>query len=79
MVDKRVNDTYEIYWKCIIEDKNGTLNVDNLKEELYGYSLVMNNCTQAYTEMTNGKITRPTTDFAEVLKIFKDSYCKKKE
>ena len=73
MVDEEVEREYEEFWKDIVED-NGVLNKEQIKKELYDFSMVMTNCSKAYSEMTCGSITKPNTYFSEVLGIFQEKF-----
>lgn len=72
-VDEEVEREYEEFWKDIVED-DGVLNKEQIKKELYDFSMVMNNCSKAYMEMTRGIISKPNTYFSEVLGIFQEKF-----
>ena len=72
-VDEEVEKEYEEFWKDIVED-DGVLNKEQIKKELYDFSMVMVNCSKAYSEMTCGNITKPNTYFSEVLGIFQEKF-----
>ena len=65
---------YEEFWKDIVENKDGTLNKDQVMRELSDFSMVIDNCTSAYSLMTNQRISKPNTKFFEVEYIFYDLY-----
>lgn len=65
---------YNSFWKDIIEKEDGTVDMEQLKKELYDYSMIIENCTKAYMEMTDGNISKPNTCFFEVKSIFEDKY-----
>lgn len=72
-VDEEVEKEYEEFWKDIVED-DGVLNKGQIKKELYDFSMVMVNCSKAYSEMTCGNISKPNTHFSEVLGIFQEKF-----
>ena len=72
-VDEEVEKEYEEFWKDIVED-DGVLNKEQIKKELCDFSMVMVNCSKAYSEMTCGNITKPNTYFSEVLGIFQEKF-----
>lgn len=74
MEDKELEQNYNEFWKEIIENEDGTLNKEQIKKELFDYSMVMDNCTRAFMEMTNGLVSKPNTKFFEVLSIFQDKF-----
>ena len=71
---EEVEKVYREFWKDIVENEDGTLNVEQVKKELADYSMVMDNCSSAYEEMSGSLITKPNTYFSEVLKIFQEKF-----
>ena len=71
---EEVEKVYQEFWKDIVENEDGTLNVEQVKKELADYSMVMDNCSSAYEEMSGSLITKPNTYFSEVLKIFQEKF-----
>ena len=71
---EEVEKVYQEFWKDIVENEDGTLNVEQVKKELADYSMVMDNCASAYEEMSGSLITKPNTYFSEVLKIFQEKF-----
>jgi 5-methylcytosine-specific restriction endonuclease McrBC regulatory subunit McrC len=73
-VDELVEKKYQEFWKDIVENEDGTLNEEQVKKELCDFSMVMDNCTKAYCEMTIGEISKPNTNFSEVLNKFQEKF-----
>lgn len=71
---EEVEKVYQEFWKDIVENEDGTLNVEQVKKELADFSMVMDNCSSAYEEMSGSLITKPNTYFPEVLKIFQEKF-----
>ena len=71
---EEVEKVYQEFWKDIVENEDGTLNVEQVKKELADFSMVMDNCSSAYEEMSGSLITKPNTYFSEVLKIFQEKF-----
>lgn len=71
---EEVEKVYQEFWKDIVENEDGTLNVEQVKKELADFSMVMDNCSSAYEEMSGSLITKPNTYFSEVLKIFQKKF-----
>ena len=61
--EKTYQEEYEDFWKDIVENEDGTLNKDQVMRELSDYSMVMENCASAYSEMTCGQISKQNTCF----------------
>ncbi len=71
---KTYQEEYNEFWKAIVENEDGTLNKDQVMRELSDYSMVIENCTSAYSTMTNQRISKPNTCFFEVEAIFNEKY-----
>ena len=71
---EEVEKVYQEFWKDIVENEDGTLNKEQVKKELCDFSMVMDNCTKAYVEMTCNNISKPNTKFFEVLGIFQEKF-----
>lgn len=71
---EEVEKVYQDFWKDIVENEDGTLNVEQVKKELADFSMVMDNCSSAYQEMSGSLITKPNTYFSEVLTIFQEKF-----
>jgi hypothetical protein len=76
-IDEEVEKEYQEFWKDIVENEDGTLNKEHVKKELCDFSMVMDNCTKAYIEMTCNRISKPNTKFFEVLSIFEEKFLDK--
>lgn len=75
--EKDYKKEYEDFWKAIVENEDGTLNKDQVMRELSDYSMIMNNCALAYSEMTNERVSKQNTKFFEVRNIFYDLFIAK--
>ena len=65
---------YEDFWKDIVENKDGSLNKDQIMRELADFFIVMDNCAKAYDVMTQGVISKQCTDFEAVRRLFYENY-----
>ena len=62
-----VDKIFKELWVPIIFDmENGRLNLEQLKKELYDYSLLLDNVPKVYMEITAGRISKANT-LAEVV------------
>lgn len=57
---ERYEELYENFWKSIIENEDGTTNIDQVKRELADYSDLMKNVTTVYSELAG--LSKPNTD-----------------
>ena len=56
------------------ENEDGALNKDQVMRELCDYSMVLDNCAQAYSKMTNNMVSKQNTKFSAVEEIFDTCY-----
>lgn len=68
---------YNEFWKDIVENEDGTLKKDQVMRELSDYSMIIDNCTLAYSEMSAGNISKPNTKFFEVKALFDENFWNK--
>lgn len=47
------------FWKDIIVDENGDIKLDQLKRELADYSMIIENVSTVYCELTNSRMSKP--------------------
>lgn len=74
MNNKEYIKQYNDFWKSIVENEDGTLNKDQVMRELSDYSMIMENCENAFCDMTNGEISKPNTEYWQVRSIFYDKF-----
>ena len=71
---EEVEKVYQEFWKDIVENEDGTLNVEQVKKELADFCVIMDNCAMAYTAMSCGHISKPNTCFSEVRLKFEENF-----
>ena len=62
---------YEDFWKDIVE-KDGVVDMDQIKKELFDFSRVMQEVSIVYDNITNGRISKPNTKAFEVIAIYQE-------
>lgn len=68
--------TYETFWKPILEDEKGWLNMDQLKRELHDYRCFMEEVSKVYDQITGGRISKPNTSAEAVISEADAHYAK---
>jgi hypothetical protein len=53
--------SYDDFWKEIVEHPDGTLNRDQIMRELHDYRVVMKQVSIAYDDVTSGRLSKPNT------------------
>lgn len=52
---------FEKYWHSIIYNEDGTPNIEQIKKELYDYSVLLDFVSKVYCDITGGRILKPFT------------------
>lgn len=73
---KDYNDCYEKFWKEIVE-KDGIVNMDQVKRELSDYSFLLDQVPKVYSYITNGMISNPNTYSNQAIEIFEGCHLDK--
>lgn len=65
--------TYDESWKEIIENEDGTLNLDQIKRELHDYWIVMGEVSEVYDDVTGGQVSKPNARASAVISAANES------
>ena len=65
------------YWKTIVCNEDGTINIDKLKLELCDYSLMLKEAPKVYIEVTGGMLSKPHYYADSIIKVFREKYAQK--
>lgn len=69
---QKVEQEFERFWKNIIINKDGTLNVSQIKKELYDYSVLLREVPKVYDALTGGKISKANTKAEAVIEVARE-------
>ena len=72
-----VEQVYQDFWKEIICDKDGNINIEKVKNELHDYYIMLQEVPKVYCEVTGGILGNPLYDAETVLSFFRDKYANK--
>lgn len=61
-------EVYKNFWKQIVE-KDGVLDLDQVKRELFDFHTLMNSALQVYMHVTNGRISKTNTKPSAVIAV----------
>lgn len=64
---------YEDFWKDIVADFNGVVNMDQVKRELSDYKVLLENMPIVLDYATNGMCTNPLTDVDTIQSLVQDA------
>lgn len=65
---------YVKFWKEIVEDENGVLQIPLIKRELYDYSKALDTVSKTYDQLTGGRISKLNTDPSYVVEYSKENF-----
>lgn len=70
--EKNYNQIYDEFWKEIIEEKDGKLDIEQIKKELADYSFMLHEVPKVYCEVSGNRISKPNTYAFEVIGQFNE-------
>lgn len=71
-----IDESWE-FWKTIICDKDGNIDVEQLKKELCDFYFVINEVPKVYCEVTGGTLSKILYDPETVISCFNERYGQK--
>lgn len=78
-IEKRMEDynkIYEDFWKRIVENEDGSLNIDQVKRELSDFYYMIEEVPKVYYHVTGGIISKPNTKSSAVISIADENYAR---
>lgn len=67
--EPEVEETFEEFWRDIVTNADGTLDVDQVKRELHDYRTLLREVPRVYQRVTGGRISKPNTHADAVIGI----------
>ena len=64
---------YNEFWKEIVENKDGTINKDQLMKELHDFSYLIHNLGKLYCRISGGITSKPMTNINVILNLYEDA------
>jgi len=56
-----VEENWNDFWKDIVTKEDGTIDIEQVKKELYDYSQYMHETSKVYDAVTRGRVSKPNT------------------
>jgi hypothetical protein len=72
-----VEQVYQEFWKDIICDDDGNIDVEQLKKELCDFYVMIQEVPKVYYEVTDGTLSKCLYDAETVLRRFRDQFARK--
>jgi len=69
---KSHEEVYDDFWKDIVENPDGTLNMDQLKRELAEWKFAMGEVAKVYCHVTGGQLSKPMYYAKDVIEFAED-------
>lgn len=66
-----LEENWEQNWKSILENPDGTLNLEQLKKELHDFSMVLDEVPKVYTEISGQRLSYATYPANTVIQCYK--------
>lgn len=66
------NQIYNDFWKDIIEDKYGNIDIEQLKKELCDYEFMLSEVPKVYYNVTNGLLSKPLYYADTIINCYND-------
>lgn len=73
-MNTNVEKHYQEFWKPIVENPDGSLNIEQVKKELSDFKMVMDGASKVYDQITGSRISKPNTDPDTVLSYAEEHY-----
>ena len=70
---EKIDSVWNSIWKDILENPDGTPDMDSIKRELHDYAILFKSVQTAYSRLTGGEINHPFTQL-DVLISYVDLY-----
>lgn len=74
MENNEVEKVWQEFWKDIVCDENGNVDLEQIKKELCDFRFMMNEVPKVYSEITGGLLSYPTYEAETVLMVYRDKY-----
>lgn len=68
-MSKEADERYEEFWKEIVENPDGTLNLDAIKAELHDYWFLLEQVPQVYMHITGDMLSKPNYYASAVIQV----------
>lgn len=71
---KDYEESYNRYWKGIVENNKGEIIMDQVMRELHDYMILLDTIPKLYDYVTGGRCTKPFTDIEVVKQLVDEHY-----
>lgn len=72
--DKPVQEIWESFWKPIVSNEDGTINIEQVKKELADFSFIMEQVPKVYCHITGDKMSKVMYRAKDVIRMADDHF-----
>lgn len=76
-MDNEVEKVWQEFWAEIVCNEDGSINMEQVKEELCAFHFMINEVPKVYCEVTGGLLSKPNYYAESVLSVFRERYADK--
>lgn len=69
---KEIDLLWEGFWKPRVTNEDGSINIEQLKKELWSSSFIADQCSKVYCEVTNSTLSKPNYYADGVISCYND-------
>lgn len=73
-MDNEVEKVFQEFWADIVCNEDGSINMEQVKKELYDFRIIMNEVPKVYSEITGGRLSYLTYPAETVLGVYYEKY-----
>lgn len=72
-MERDYNKDWNEFWKEIVCEKDGALNLEQVKKELSDYSMILEEVPKVYCAVTGDTLSKPNYKAETVIRVFEDT------
>lgn len=73
-MNNKYKEVYDLFWKELVENEDGSLNKDAMMRELSDYKFLLDEVPKVYCYVTGEKLSKPHYKSDIVIAAFEDHY-----
>lgn len=71
-MDETVEEVWQNFWKGLVCDDDGNVDMEQIKRELYDYNIALDEVPKVYCEITKNTLSKINYKAESVLRIFRE-------
>jgi len=70
--EQEIEDNWKKFWAPILTKEDGSIDIEQLKKELFDFSTVINEVPKVYSHITNNMLSYPTYAAETVISVYEE-------